>query len=196
MKKILCLIFVIFAFARENPFESLTPPNTDTHTDEQNRENVFENFDFKLPSTARVLKEIKVVFQNIDGNIEEQTLNINKTIDWHYPLTLSQKDAKLSENTDYVAAEKIIFFSKENRLYITTNRKLERDFILPEPFRIILDLKKDPSDTDRVIPLNQKYFTQITLTKYNNFYRVAITLDGNYKYTIQKTDDGYQILLQ
>lgn len=198
MKKLFFLSVLLFSqiIARENPFEAITQPNIDTHIDEDIKEKIFQDFDFKLPSTARILKSVKIVYQNIDGSIEEQELPVDKSIDWHYPLTISQKDAKINENTDYVSAEKIIFFTKDNKLYITTNRKLERDFILPEPFRIILDLEKESSDSDRNIQLNQKYFSNITLTKYNNFYRAAITLDGHYKYKIHKTDDGYQIILE
>ncbi len=202
MKKIhpflifMSLLICIPLSARENPFEAVNSPDTNTHLDDKTKEAIFDNFDFKLPSTARILKGIKVLYQNIDGSVEEQEFSINKSIDWHYPLTLNQSNAHLNENADYVAADKIIFFSKSNKLYITANRQLERDFILPEPFRIILDFQKDSSDRDREIALDQKYFSKITLTKYDNFYRVAIVLDGHYKYTIQKTNDGYQVTLK
>lgn len=198
MRKLLLFVALLHCMiARENPFEAVTQPSTDTHINKNVKDKIFQDFDFRLPSTARILRSIKISYQNIDGSIEEQELPIDRTIDWHYPISITQRDARISENSNnYVDADRIIFFTKDNNIYITTNRKLERDFILPEPFRIILDLEKDASDSDKKIPLNQKYFSDISLTKYNNFYRVAITLDGHYKYKIKKTDDGYQITLE
>ena len=197
MKKLFYLLCcVAFLSARENPFESLTSPNTDTHINEEKKSGIFESFDFKLPSTARILKEIKVIYQNIDGSVEEQLLDINKDVDWHYPISISQKDAIVTPNSDFVTIGKIIFFTKDNKLFITTNRKIERDFILPAPFRIIIDFDKQDADIDELKELNQKYFTSVNLIRHKNFYRAIITLDGHYKYEITKIDDGYQLSLQ
>lgn len=197
MKKIFFLAFCyVLLIARENPFESLASPNTDTRINNKQDDKIFESFDFKLPSTARVLKEIKIIYQNIDGSIEEKVLNIDKNIDWHYPISLSQKDAIVSKDSDYINANQIIFFTKENQLFITTNRKMQRDFILPEPFRIIIDFEKKDGDNDDAISINQKYFSSINLIKYKDFYRAIITLDGHYQYKISKSDDGYQVILQ
>ncbi|WP_104697883.1 MULTISPECIES: AMIN domain-containing protein [unclassified Helicobacter] len=197
MKKIFFFLFCCLLLgARENPFESLSSPNTDTQLNNKRDDKIFENFDFKLPSTARILKEIKIVYQNIDGSLEEKTLNIDKNIDWHYPISLSQKDAIISKDSDYISANQIIFFTKENNLFITTNRKLQRNFILPEPFRIVIDFEKKDGDNDDSISINQKYFSSINLIKYKDFYRAIITLDGHYQYKISTSDDGYQITLQ
>ncbi len=197
MKKIICfLCSLVFLVARENPFESLMSPNIDTNIDEEKKADFFESFDFKLPSTARILKEIKVIYQTIDGGIEEKVLPINRNIDWHYPLSLSQKDALIQENSDYISVSKMIFFAKDNKLFITTNRTMEISFILPEPFRIIIDFNKQDIDVDKTNILHQKYFSSINLIKHRDFYRIIITLDGHYEYQITKTDDGYQIQLQ
>lgn len=197
MKKIFCLLCcVAFLFCRDNPFESATSPNTDTNIDEKKRSNFFESFDFKLPSTARVLREIKVIYQNIDGGLEEKTIKIDKNIDWHYPLSLNQKDAFIESDSDFIRISKMIFFAKDNKLFITTNRNMERDFILPEPFRIVVDFNKQDVDVDKFNALNHKYFSSINLVRHKDFYRAIITLDGHYEYKIKKTDDGYELSLQ
>lgn len=196
MKKIFLLLFYCtFIFCRENPFESLSLPNVDTKITDQKDNSIFEAFDFKLPSTARILKEVKVVYQNIDGSIEEKVFKVDKNIDWHYPLSLSQKDASISKDSDFISVNKMIFFTKENKLFITTNRKMQRNFILPEPFRIIIDFDKKDGDKDTINKINQKYFSTINFIQHQNYYRAVITLDGHYKYEILKTDDGYQISL-
>ncbi|MCE3040213.1 AMIN domain-containing protein [Helicobacter anatolicus] len=192
------LLFIFILNARENPFESTINPNMDSNRDTSEIKKNFESFDFKLPSTARILKEIKVVYQNLNGGLEEKTLQIDKSIDWHYPIAITQKDAKIneSEDTQYFSAKKIIFFAKDNKLYITTKRTMKRNFILPEPFRIVIDFSKDTIDADELLELKQKYFSSIFLNAHKDFFRAYITLDGRYKYSITPNDDGYVLSVQ
>ncbi|CBG39446.1 AMIN domain-containing protein [Helicobacter mustelae] len=200
MKRIFTTLFALFflAVARDNPFESAVDPNMDSQTSEDNIKKNFESFDFKLPSTARILKSITITYQNIDGSIEQKILPIEKSVDWHYPIALTQRDAIIDkeENTQYFSTKKMIFFAKDSKLYITTKRKMLRNFILPEPFRIIIDLSKDPSDGDEVLDLKQKYFSSVTMSTHKNFFRISITLDGHYRYEITPSDDGYILSVQ
>ncbi|MDU7693402.1 MAG: AMIN domain-containing protein [Helicobacter sp.] len=192
-------IFSLFLFgillSRDNPFQPPAAPNVDDKNS-KTEQNSFENFDFKLPSTARVLRDIKITYENVDGSISEESFNINKQIDWHYPISINQKDAKITKNTDYASVNKIIFFAKDNDLYITTKRKILRDFVLPEPFRIIIDFDKDAKDVEREINLDQKFFAKIDLISHREFYRAQITLDGNYEYEIKKSEDGFLLILK
>lgn len=200
MKKIFSILcfFLFILEARDNPFESSINPNMDSQENPEEIKKNFESFDFKLPSTARILKEIKIVYQNINGSIEEKTLPIDKSIDWHYPIAITQKDALINNNEDtqYFSARKIIFFAKDNKLFITTKRKIERNFILPEPFRIIIDLSKDSVDGDEILELKQKYFSSVALSSHKDFFRLAITLDGHYQYSIEQNEDGYILSVQ
>lgn len=185
--------------ARENPF---VPTSDEKNTDAKNTKKnapdpeVFEDFDFKLPSTARILKDIKITYQDIDGSVHEQNFNINRRIDWHFPISINQKDALQTPVSDVISVKKIIFFARENFLYINTKRELLRSFILPEPFRIVLDFKKGDDDANTNMQMTQKYFSGINFIVHKNFYRAQVVLDGNYDYEVQKTDDGYKLRLK
>ncbi|PAF42666.1 AMIN domain-containing protein [Helicobacter sp. 11S03491-1] len=198
MKKIfifLCL-FLYISVGRENPFEPLLTPKESSHDSSKNSKNYFENFDFKLPTTARILKSITVTYENIDGSINQKTLDIDESIDWHYPLRLSQKSAIVSETTSYYTISPFEFFIKGNKLYIHTAAKIQRNFLLPNPYRIVIDVdRKDPS-INKNIEINKKYFTKISIGTHNAFYRIVITLDGQYRYEVNRENQYYVLSVQ
>ncbi|MDD3462473.1 MAG: AMIN domain-containing protein [Sulfurospirillaceae bacterium] len=105
-------VFLLFVFlfasvvvARENPFrptDSAKDLVSPTRIKEQ-RGN-FEKSAIKLPSSARILKSVKLTYQNLDGSIEDESLTIDKNIDWHdeFVLTIKGKEKSVSENIIHV----------------------------------------------------------------------------------------------
>lgn len=93
---------VIFSFlilgilnARENPFVPANSIN-ESSIKATNVVRQYEDFDkkiVKLPSSARVLKYIKIGYQAFDGSIKEQKMPVNGKIDWHEPLVLTTQNA-------------------------------------------------------------------------------------------------------
>lgn len=197
MKKIIAIFFIFCVLlGRENPFEPVISPKDASENSTQDSKKYFEAFDFKLPTTARILKSVSVSYQNIDGSIQTKTFDIDQSIDWHYPLSLSQKNALVSEQTNYYTIKPFEFFVQDNRLYIHTTAKIQRSFILPTPYRIIIDIdRKSPSISDS-IDISRKYFSKIAIGTHDKFYRIVITLDGQYRYKIDKEDQYYIVSVQ
>ncbi|MGX2972279.1 AMIN domain-containing protein [Helicobacter sp. T3_23-1059] len=205
--KLLCVLFVFvvidFANARENPFEPMSRPQEDTFKS-PNAKNYFKERDIKLPSTARILKTITITYQNIDGSTESKSIDIDEGIDWHFPILLSQKKAFLNEKVQHYTIVPFDFFTQRNRFYLFSSNNIIRSFVLPSPYRIVIDidkqeqygLQKQPKSSNGFIPLNVKYFTKAALDVHKDFYRFTITLDGQYTYHIQKEVDYYVILVE
>lgn len=192
-----------FASGRENPFEPMSRPQEDTFKS-PNAKNYFKEQDIKLPSTARILKTIIITYQNIDGSIESKTVNIDEGIDWHFPILLTQRKAFLNEKVQHYTIVPFDFFTQRNRFYLFSANNIIRTFVLPSPYRIVIDidkqeeygLQKPPKSSNGFIPLNVKYFTKAALDVHKDFYRFTITLDGQYTYHIDKEVDYYVISVE
>lgn len=196
---LLFLMISSLVSGRDNPFEPFLLPKESSHNSNQEAKDYFEAFDFKLPTTARVLKDITVTYQNIDGSIETKTLHIDQSIDWHYPLRLTQQNALVSEETQYYSALPFEFIIKKNKLYIHSSYKMQRNFVLPKPYRIVIDVDKplkNSSNLRNIIEINKKYFTKISIGTHERFYRVVITLDGQYQYDFTAGDGNYIVSLR
>ncbi|PAF53368.1 hypothetical protein BKH42_06530 [Helicobacter sp. 13S00482-2] len=192
MKKIIAIFFIFcILVGRENPFESVVNPKNSSENEIQDSKKYFEAFDFKLPTTARILKGVSVIYQNIDGSIETKTFDIDRSIDWHYPLSFSQKSAFVSEETNYYTIKPFEFFIQNDKLYIHTTENIQRSFILPTPYRIVIDIDRKNPNVNQSIDIAKKYYSKISVGTHENFYRIVITLDGQYRYKIDKEDQYY-----
>lgn len=181
--------------ARENPFEPVIRPKEDNIAP-KNAKNPFTEMDFKLPSNARILKSITITYQKIDGSIEQQTIPIDESIDWHYPLLLTQRGAILNEDVRHWTIKPFQFFTQGNKFYLYTNAPIVRSFVLPSPYRIVLDIERKDENPSGSINLGVKYFTKASLGIHKDFYRFVITLDGQYPYEISRDGDYYIISVQ
>lgn len=92
---IFILLLLSSFYARENPFKPV-----DAYTEKKTKAtNVvrqyddFEQKEFSLPNSARVLKYLKVGYQALDGSIQEKKIDINKAIDWHEPFVTTTKSS-------------------------------------------------------------------------------------------------------
>lgn len=229
----LCIFFVVYAHARENPFETTESALTTGKTT-QVKENKtdFDSVKITLPSSARILKSVSVSFQNLDGSISEEIVSIEQNVNWHDPLILSKKtdDTKAStplalsnalSQTKRVEVKKSIqeipipptilpetkdktikltdnisFAIIKNEIKIFTKDAKIRDFLVSEPYKIVIDFKKESSFTTKTILLQSLPFVSATLGDHDGFYRIVILLDGHYRYDLENIDGGYSVKLK
>lgn len=199
MKKIFLFVILVFIAlqARENPFVPTLNENDTSYPQTTPSLDIFKSFNFMLPSTARVLKSVTITYQELDGSINEKKISIDKSIDWHYPLLITQQNALVTDLTKREYLIPPFRFEIDNKLlYIQTNLELIRNFILPKPFTIVLDFKRTSAIIDDSQSIRKKYFLGIIAQTFDDFYRVNIILDGNYNYKLRNTKDGHVIALQ
>jgi len=206
------LILSVSLIARDNPFSSVKDLQGmgKAITIKDTREN-FSEVKMILPSTARILKEVELHYQNLDGSIQSKTIKIDEKIDWHDELVLQKiKDTKkryiepikveepMSEPNQKVLNFKdiISFAINDKKLHVTTDDVKIRDFLITNPYKIVLDFKRELAFTTKKFNLTTTKFKDITIGKHDGYYRVVILLDGQYKYTLQKINNGFIITLK
>ena len=229
----LCAFLVVFAYARENPFEttgSALSSGKTTHIKENKTE--FESAKITLPSSARILKSVSVAFQNLDGSISEEIVSIEQNVNWHEPLILSRKADENKTKTPTVLSnallgtkkvdekksiqeiplpqnilpqikdktitltENISFEIVKNDIKILTKDIKIRDLLVSEPYKVVIDFKKESSYPTKTVLLENPPFVSATLGNHDGFYRIVILLDGHYRYDLQSVDGGYSIKLK
>lgn len=199
----ICVLFLVASFGRENPFEPIVSPDAGFSPKEASEiESTFTKETIDLPSSARVLQKVTVEFQNIDGSVDSMSKNINKEIDWHYPVLITQTTKEDIKETPKVTKQKksydtglkfVSFDIDNNILMIETEDKLLRDFSITEPPKIVIDLAGDKNFQTKLIDTDASIFKEVAIGKHKNFYRVAIELDGIYKYSLRHTDYGLEV---
>lgn len=239
MQKILWLFLslAVILEARENPFETNMSPHEVGQTTQIKEERTdFVNASLTLPSSARVLKSASVTFQNLDGSISEEVVGIEKNIDWHLPLILSNgkvesnpssaialpvnipdskkivekkdptpKEEKIAsrmtpntnlEGSTFKLIDDLSFYVNQNEITIFTKDAKVRDFLIADPYKVVVDFKKVNSYATRTLDFKKAPFVSATLGDHDDFYRIAILLDGHYRYDIEAFKGGYIIKLK
>ena len=189
------LLFVLVVgclVARENPFEPIIKPREDNIKPSEAKEYFLER-EFRLPSTARILKEITITYQNLDGTIESKNVKVDESIDWHYPISVNQKGAILAQDSRHFVLKPFEFFTQGNKFYLYSQSNLIRSFVLPSPYRIVLDFPRTDLEANGASDILVKYFTKASIGTHKDFYRFVITLDGQYSYDISRDDERYII---
>jgi len=206
------LILCVSLSARDNPFSSVKDSQGigKAITIKDTRKN-FSEVKTTLPSTVRILKELELHYQNLDGSIQSKKIKIDEKIDWHDELVLTKvKDIKkgyiapikveepMSEPNQKVINFKdtISFAINDNKLHVTTDDIKIRDFLITNPYKIVLDFERELSFNTTKFDLSTKKFQNITIGKHDGYYRVVVELDGQYKYTLQKINNGFIITLK
>ncbi|MBL0702921.1 MAG: AMIN domain-containing protein [Sulfurospirillum sp.] len=208
-------LLIVVVFARENPFimPSVSTVTVKTTDKRDSREN-FSSVKIKLPSSARVLKNIEFHFQNLDGSMESKSIKVDNKIDWHDELIVKkftdtakpatkpatkqiQKPLKPKEKVEKINFQNFIVFTIDGKsIHVKTKDEKIRDFLVINPFKIVIDFKKELSFYTKVYKLERKFFKSISIGKHSGYYRVAIELDGRYLYSAEKVEDGYLFKLK
>lgn len=183
--------------SRENPFESVITPKLEEHKAPSMHQEPLSTVEFALPSTARIVKNVQITYQNLDGSIEQKIIQLDESIDWHYPLFIAQKaqGATYSAENRFKLGEFELTINKST-MFIATRKKMLRDFILPEPYRLVLDIEGAQANEFQKLTLNKKYFQDAELSTHEGFYRISLSLDGRYKYSIAPQRDGFVLSLE
>ncbi|PAF45813.1 AMIN domain-containing protein [Helicobacter sp. 11S02629-2] len=198
------LIFLVLASslalslqARDNPFQSKLNQRDFIDMQDKAPKPFLDSLNVKLPSTARELDSIIINYKNIDGSTATKTIKLDTSIDWHYPIKISQDEALKDINKRYFNLYKFDFYILKNSLEILSPLKLERSFLLASPMRIIMDYKRESRDEfSSQVKTNLQYFSAVSVETHATFYRVTLTLDGQYKYKVARNANTYKITLQ
>ncbi len=211
MARIAFLLFIplLVLFARENPFIPTTDTNVSITSNIVQPLAPLSSHKVSFPSTARTLEQIVVYFKNLDGSVEQRVVPIQKSIDWHKPLVITQqqlsspitskirkKSTKRSHYKRQLLAKLsfIRFYVHATTLRIYTQDKLLRDFMLVKPNRIVCDFKRNVSFAKIVKKGSTKsIFTQVVFGKHKGYYRAVIYLDGYYRYKLTHRKEYYEI---
>lgn len=195
MKKAL----IIFAFgfigltsANDNPF-MINANQRDFQAQQRNKNKPYlyvENV--QLPSNAREIKNVTITYQKIDGTVGKKELKLDKFIDWHYPIKISQQEAIRNIAKRYFSLNDFEFYIEgANFVVKSTKHKMIRHFLLANPLTIIVDFSRDGgNEYDGNIGTGEKYFSNVSVNARSNIYRISITLDGLYQYNLKSLKDG------
>lgn len=206
------LFIVVSLVARENPFFPSDNQVDITMTSNlQAAEEPLKRATLTLPSTARTLESVTVKYKNLDGSIEDKSIELHNSIDWHLPLFISQSYGDSLTNVTIESSSpskknanifnKIselkfaTFYESGKTLKIENKDEIIRDFLLVKPHRIVVDFKRDIDIRSFEKEIVKSPFTKIKIGNHDGYYRVVIELDGYYRYKLDKTKNGYSFTL-
>ncbi|WP_205584890.1 AMIN domain-containing protein [Helicobacter pylori] len=197
LKKMIGLVVVLSVLlARDNPFE----PEINSKNLQGGFNGIYDSY-FKeihvdLPTSARILKQITLTYQDIDGSIHSKVVGIDKSIDWHYPLKLSQHTLNQDAFEKRYQIQDFDFLMASNTMILRSPYKILRSFVLVNPYRIVLDTQKGPLDIYQNRDLNQKFFSHIKVGTHKDYYRITLILDGKYRYLLEEKNGAYELKLK
>jgi len=186
MRIIIFLLLITYLSGRENPFI----PVINNENRVIVKKNKFESASTMLPSDARVLKSVTFTYQTLTGSILTKTININQEIDWHSPIYVYQN--KINIKPQKIKVGFLNFYIKKHKVFIETNDKLIRIFVLVKPFRFVLDFKSNRDFLTYRKSVNS-FIKKIVIGNHSDFYRVVLYADGVYKPILKKIVEGYLI---
>ncbi|BDY12860.1 AMIN domain-containing protein [Hydrogenimonas cancrithermarum] len=208
---ILCL-GILSLFARENPFKPVIDSTVLPVTSNQVKKvPPFETVKVKLPRDARILTSVAFYYQSIDGSIKKEIVAVDRSIDWHKPIVVVQEGGsargtpkvssrkpqtkrthkKIEPSSTYRPLPFLSLEVAEKRIHIITKDRKIRSFHLTHPFKVAIDFKREAGFLTKHIPLKTPPFRAMDIGNHNGYYRVVVTFDAPYRYSIEKTDDGY-----
>jgi hypothetical protein len=214
-------ILLLTLNARENPFfPSEGEKDLPISSNENRNKEPLKRVAITLPAQARVLQKVTLEFKNLDGTIENKSVEIDNSVDWHLPVFVSQTFTETQKATSSDKAEDapaknkikqkesgyatiasikdLSLLSSDKCLKIVTNDEIIRNFLLVAPHRIVMDFKKDTEiDIKNSTKTNeQNIFKDVRIGNHDGYYRVVVELDGYYRYDFKKISNGYQIELK
>jgi len=103
------------------------------------------------------------------------------------------------KNSDSVTVgfdELIGFEAFSKRLLIISDDKLFRHFMIADPYKVVLDFRKETAFYTKTLEINYGAFDKIVLGSHSGYYRAAINLDGHYLYEFKEIPGGYELILK
>jgi len=212
------LSFTMLLQARENPFKPVIDNTVlPVSSNRVKKAPPFRSAKVSLPNDARVLTSVVVYYQSVDGSIKKLITPVDRSVDWHRPLYLSQNPPSRAEAPSGASQERkrgagpkkgasvksavyrpLPFLSLElgeKSLKIATKDEKIRSFHLSRPFKVVLDFKREAGFLTKHIALDRAPFLSVDIGNHDGYYRVVLTLDAPYRYRIEKAKDGYIVSL-
>jgi len=202
MRKILLIstVLIVSTFARENPFFSTSEnKNLPTSNNQTEHKPPLTSMTYSFPDHSRILKEVTFTFQNVDGSLETQKLEIDQSIDWRAPLILSQAGGRktvsattaTSSQTSYNFVQLV---SSGKQMSLLAKDPMIRHFTLTDPDSVVVDFRHKGTFDTFEKSLNASPYKKVKITNHGKFARVTLTLDGHYVCKVNKTKQGSLII--
>lgn len=217
------LLFTLHA--RENPFfPSTGEKDIPVTTNEKSTQTPLKRAAITLPTQARVVQKVTIEFKNLDGSVENKSIELDNYVDWHLPIFISQsydqttnglnpegtpvtpvvpivqkKNAPKTKEAKFENIASIPFLkisSSSKSLKLTTNDEAIRNFLLVNPHRIVIDFKKETDIKSLIKKVEGNIFKRVRIGNHDGYYRVVVELDGHYRHNFKKVADGYLIELK
>jgi len=204
-KLLYLLILSSSLMARENPFFPIDGVQELSYTTNKVQEVApLKQAAISFPNTARRIKKVTIEYQNLDGAIEEKYIDLDYEIDWHLPIFISQSYGNTTKDKNRTSLGKKLttlsfnftnFTFYRKKISIKTNDALIRDFMLTNPQRIVVDFKREASFLTINKVINKSVFKTLAIGNHNGYYRCVLTLDGQYKYSLQENKNSLDIIV-
>lgn len=200
MHRSLIIPFLLISFldGRENPFFDLSTQKKVTSNIPDYTPSL-GSVHYDLPNQSRVLKEVSFTFQNVDGSIETRKMQIDKAVDWHKTIMITQGSSS-APKSESVKGEKsadfgfIHFNTSGKHLSIKTSDTIMRHFVLSEPNRIVIDFNHTGTFKAQQKALSGSPYNTVAIGYHGKFLRTTITLDGRYEYVLNRSGNIINII--
>lgn len=107
-----------------------------------------------------------------------------------------EKSTQIMKNTTLAEGVSIEVIDAKT-IHIYSSDKKARDFLVSSPFKVVVDFLKEKSVfSTKTLELSKAPFVSVTLGNHDGFYRLAILLDGHYRYDIMPIEKGYAVTLK
>ncbi len=219
----LLTFLILSLSARDNPFQEVFGEKDIDMREAPNlqKPTYFTTETITLPTSARVVEEIVIKYKNVDGTVLNKNIKVNKDIDWHYPLVMTHTKTKIEYEAENNVTAKIVTIVPppindnltlanekiqtlkpfnfltidvfKNTILIETKDLKLRDFVTTNPDKIVLDLDRNIIKSMNNELIGGSFFKEVQIGKHDDYYRIALTLDGKYSHTIKKVSNGYLI---
>ncbi|WP_457596992.1 AMIN domain-containing protein [Hydrogenimonas sp.] len=235
---LLLLTLALALFGRENPFRPVIDETVlPTTSNKVEKAPPLKEVKVQLPVDARVLTSVALYYQALDGSIKKEVVAVDRSVDWHRPILITQAPApggkpskeaakkrakpvpkkrevkkreakkaapaRKTKAAPYYRGEKAyrplpflaMRFGKDFVRIVTDDPKI-RVFHLSDPFKIVIDFKRKAAFLTRHKTLETPPFKAVDIGNHDGYYRLVLTLDAPYRYTVSKIADGYIVHLR
>lgn len=176
MKKSLFIVALasICLFARIDPFE--LPSSSSQEAD------LFDFDDLDM-GTA--------VFPEVGSSSSTSSVTYSKAkVESHSSSSSSSTAQKPLASISY-GFGKIDFF--ENSFLLITSDPIKRSFMIDKPKKLVIDFNKKRDFATKSYTIHHPLFTKVELGSHKSYYRLAVTIQGDCRYRIEKQEEGYLV---
>ena len=164
-----------------------------------------QNVDWHLPlilssqkadtTVPKPIMQSSVAMPETPKNIEKKVVSTPPLLKEESPVK-NQMTANVAMENSFKLNDDISFFINQNEITIFTKDTKIRDFLIADPYKVVIDFKQINSYGTKTLEFKKAPFGSATLGSHDGFYRIAILLDGHYRYDLQAFNGGYVVKLK